>query len=493
MKAIPISIFGFRISKFLFLSFAAFLLTNTVCIAQEKFVVQDSTKAGRNLYGDLLEDDKVYNKVYPIWKPAIEVIAINNATWMIDRYILNYDWARVSEKTWRSNLRGQMEWDDDRFGINFLGHPYSGTMYFNAARSQGYTFLQSIPFAIEGSLMWEYFGEITRPSYNDIINTPVNGVFFGEILYRLSSNILDDRTRGRERTWREIAAGIVNPIRGINRMLQGKTWSVTRQEVYKKEPVNITFNGGINNHNENDGFFSGKTRPVFSVQFDYGNPFEERVRKPFDLFRFRVGLRLFDGRKILDQATGYGILFGRNKIKENPSMLLGAFQYYDYWDNNSFELAAIGLGPGTLMRTKMPWIKKSNLFLGFHIGAVPLAGTSESPDTTSQARDYNFGSGLAGKMEATANIGTRLTARIVATYYYIRQHVHGRSDSYISTLQPNIAFRLFNDLHIGYEQAIYNNARYFHPGTKPQHFRSREQKLYLQFYFEDRHRRGKYH
>jgi hypothetical protein len=41
--------------------------------------------------------------------------------------------------------------------------------------------------------MWEYFGENTRPSFNDVINTPVNGAFFGEILYRLSSNILDDR------------------------------------------------------------------------------------------------------------------------------------------------------------------------------------------------------------------------------------------------------------------------------------------------------------
>ncbi|MBU4308132.1 MAG: DUF3943 domain-containing protein, partial [Acidobacteria bacterium] len=45
-----------------------------------------------------------------------------------------------------------------------------------------------------GSLLWEYFGETTRPAYNDIINTTFSGALFGEILYRLSSNILDDRT-----------------------------------------------------------------------------------------------------------------------------------------------------------------------------------------------------------------------------------------------------------------------------------------------------------
>ena len=99
--------------------------------------------------------------------------------------------------------------------------------------------------------MWEYFGENSGPSYNDIINTPVNGAFLGEILYRLSSNILDDRTRGFQRVSREVAAGFINPIRGLNRLIQGKSFRVTNKEVYQKEPLNVSLYGGL--HIINDG------------------------------------------------------------------------------------------------------------------------------------------------------------------------------------------------------------------------------------------------
>src|SRR5207253_7258198 len=121
----------------------------------------------------------------------------------------------------------------DRFGINFIGHPYTGTLYFNSARSNGYSYWQSFPFGIEGSLMWEYFGENTKPSYNDIINTPVNGAFLGEILYRISSKILDDRTKGMQRFSRELLAGLIDPMRGVNRLLQGKSFRKTNKEVYQ--------------------------------------------------------------------------------------------------------------------------------------------------------------------------------------------------------------------------------------------------------------------
>ncbi len=157
----------------------------------------------RNKYGDLLNDDIKFNPKYPFWKPAVEVLGINVFVNGLDR-AMGLDFSHVGPSTWNYNINKGWEWDADRFGINFFGHPYTGSMYFNAARSQGYNYFQSIPYAIGGSLMWEYFGEATRPSYNDLVNTPVNGAFLGEIFYRLSSNILDDRTRGSNRVFREI-------------------------------------------------------------------------------------------------------------------------------------------------------------------------------------------------------------------------------------------------------------------------------------------------
>ena len=88
----------------------------------------------QNKYGDLLRDDTAYNKRYSLWKPIIEVPAILAFTWYIDRFILNADYARIGMNTWKYNIKNGWEWDNDRFGINFVGHPYSGALTFNAGR-----------------------------------------------------------------------------------------------------------------------------------------------------------------------------------------------------------------------------------------------------------------------------------------------------------------------------------------------------------------------
>src|SRR5829696_4140797 len=206
----------------------------------------------RNKYGDLLNDDTLYNYKFHWLTPSLRVVAADAFNWALARYVMKADWTSKGINDWRKNLKSTPEWDVDGFGVNFYGHPYAGNLYFNVARSNGYSYWGSLPFAIEGSLIWEYFGEKTRPSINDIINTPVSGAFLGEVIYRISSNILDDRTRGGERFLRELVAGLINPPRALNRLTQGKMFRVTMQEVYQKEPLNIILSGGVHKVNENN-------------------------------------------------------------------------------------------------------------------------------------------------------------------------------------------------------------------------------------------------
>src|ERR1051325_163370 len=166
------------------------LHSDSIANVPKKQITVDTTT--HNKYNNLLNDDPAYNKRYHWSIPATEILGINVLTWGLDKYILNADYANISLSTWKYNLQTGWEWDIDRFGVNFLGHQYSGSLYFNAARSNGYNYYQSIPFAIGGSLIYEYFGENTLPSYNDFVITPITGAFLGEILYRLSSNVLDD-------------------------------------------------------------------------------------------------------------------------------------------------------------------------------------------------------------------------------------------------------------------------------------------------------------
>ncbi|MDB5209258.1 MAG: hypothetical protein JWQ30_85 [Sediminibacterium sp.] len=446
----------------------------------------------QNKYGDLLRDDTAYNKKYKLWKPAVQVIGINAFLVGFDRYVLKADFSRVGFQTWSDNLKNGWEWDPDRFGVNFIGHPYSGSLYFNAARANGYNFWQSFPFAVSGSLLWEYFGETTRPSYNDIINTPVSGTFFGEILYRLSSNILDDRTRGTERVVREVLAGLVSPMRGFNRLLQKKTGRLTNKEVYQKEPLNITVIGGIHKINEDANAFFGKgpTNPMISVQLDYGNPFEDRKRKPFDLFRLRTEFSFGVGRKILDNITGYGILFGRNHQIGKLSMLIGGFQYYDYWDNKSFELGAIAFGGGAFF--KLPVSKNSFVYTNIHLGVIPLAGNSTrfGPDT-SQFRDYNYGGGLETKLETTITLGRDVTASLLYHYYLIHTYEGAAGNNFIGILEPKITIRVLKNFSVGYEYYGYADNRQL-SGFDPIHSTRTESKIFLSLFLEDPQRKGRY-
>ena len=446
-----------------------------------------------NIYGDLLNDDPVYNPKYAYWKPALRVFSADLFNWAVARYVYKFDWARVTPANWKTSFKKGPEWDADGFGINFIGHPHTGSIYFNVARSNGYSYWESFPFALQGSLTWEYFGENTRPSYNDLINTPVSGMFLGEVFYRLSSNILDDRSRGSERVFREIIAGIINPTRALNRLTQGKMFRVTSKEVYQKEPLNITWAAGIHAVNDKVGkdnlFATGSTNAMLNMQLDYGDPFEIRRRKPFDLFRLRVELSYGADRHLLDHVDGYGILAGKNT--KHGNVLAGLFQHYDYWRNSIFEVAALGFGGGIISRK--PVARHSNIYSALHIAIIPLAGnnTRFGPDT-SEFRHYNFGGGLQGKLEETFNLHNWATLGFTAFYYWIHTYDGLPGNSLVGILKPTITKRIFKNWSVGFEYHIYHNDRFLN-GKSDLHITRTEQKLFLQLYLEDAKRNGKYH
>jgi hypothetical protein len=443
-----------------------------------------------NTYGDLLNDDPAYNPRYKWYIPAVRVAATNIVNWAISKYIYKFDWANISPASWKRNLQGRWVWDDDHFGTNFIGHPHSGNNYFNVARSNGYSYWGSFPFAVGGSLMWEYFGENGPPSKNDIINTPISGMFLGEVLYRISSNILDESKRGPNRVWREIFAGLINPPRAFNRLTQGKMFRVTPHQVYQQEPLNITLNGGIHKVNDNNKFGSGATNYIFNLQLDYGDPFEVRHRKPFDVFRLRTETSLGRYRKLLDNVTGYGLLFGRNILKRKDGLLIGGFQYFDYWNNKIFELGSLGFGAGLLSTIRFG--KDTRLFSSIHAAVVPLAGnnTSFGPDT-SLFRDYRFGGGFEAKIEETFHVTKFFTIGFSGFYYWIHTYENLPGKSVIGILKPRVILNITDRWGIGLEHHIYYNRRLLDPESELNLTRT-EQKIFLQLTLEDPKRRGKY-
>jgi hypothetical protein len=449
----------------------------------KKILVKDTLGHIYNMYRGLLNDDPVYNHREPVFSPIEKVFMENAFLLFIDRYIFNYDFSRVGFHSWSDNIKNGWEWDNDRFGVNFFLHPFTGGNYFIAGRSSGYSYWESIPFAVEGSLMWEYFGETTRPSYNDIVNTTLNGVFGGEVLYRLSSNILDDRTTGSERVAREFAAAILSPMRFASRLMQGKLTKVTTAEVYQKEPLDIVAAGGLQFLDPSTRF-GGSTHLMLNFDFDYGDPFEKRFRKPFDYFTLRTNLSFGAGRKIIDNVVGMGVLYGENIKKDHMEILAGVFQDYDLWDNDNFELGAMGFGGGIL--TKMTVGKNSNLYANLRAAWIPLAGnsTEAGPDPTTQVRDYYFSGGAEMKFDGTINYHGLVSGTLTAYIYWLTSYVGNHGSDLIGIFKPRIEIRLFDNVGLGYEHLIYTDTRY--SSTKPDVQRLlTEEKLFLTLYLAD--------
>jgi hypothetical protein len=281
-------------------------------------------------------------------------------------------------------------------------------------------------------------------------------------------------------------------MRGFNRLIQGKSFRRTNKEVYEKEPVNISLYAGMRTINDTpyEMLGSGTHSGILHAQFDYGNPFELRKRKPFDFFKFRIDLNFGSGRKYLDNILGYGILFGTNKQIGKMAFLLGGFQYYDYWDNNKFELGTIGFGGGVI--SKYPVSKTSNLYTSIHLALVPFGGNSTKfvIDTT-EVRDYNYVFGLETKFESTFNLGKYGTATLRYYFYWMRTYVGTNGNNFIHILKPRITVRLYKILSIGCEAQLYYNDLN-QRGMPAFHSIQTEQKIFLLFYLEDKQRRGHY-
>ncbi|MEP6612513.1 MAG: hypothetical protein ABJA76_11530, partial [Mucilaginibacter sp.] len=237
-------------------------------------------------------------------------------------------------------------------------------------------------------------------------------------------------------------------------------------------------------------FGTGPTQVLLNVQFDYGNPFEDIYRKPFDFFRLRTEFSFGSGRKLLDNLTGYGILVGNNTNIGKLSVMYGAFQYDDYWDNKTFELGALGFGGGVF--TKYPISKDVMLYTNAHFALVPLAGNSTrfGPDT-SQVRDYTYNDGLEAKLESTINFGKYASASFVYYYFLMHTYVGSPGNNYVSILKPRVTFRIAENLSLGFEHFIYYDDRYLKT-LAPIHSARTEQKIFLSWFLEDQQRKGRY-
>lgn len=356
-----------------------------------------------------VSDTSLYTIRKP-WLAASEVFGLNVGIWAFDRFALNQDFAKINFHTIKNNFKTGPVWDTDMFSTNLVAHPYHGSLYFNAARSNGMNFWESIPFTAGGSLMWEFFMENEPPSINDLIATTFGGVELGEITYRLSDLFLDDRTFGIERVGREVLSGLISPVRGINRLITGEAWRHGRSKgrTFASVPVNFIVNVGPRFLAEQEVSKHGEASMHVSLRLDYGDPFEDESYSPYEWFQLRVGFDFFSSQPLISQVNAVGALWGKRVWSKGPRTLTaGVFQHFDYYDSRLkidggkkvapyriSEAAAIG---GGLLYYKRPEVDdKVALYAELYTNGVAL-GAGPSDYFRLNNRDYNMGSGYSIK------------------------------------------------------------------------------------------------
>lgn len=272
------------------------------------------------------------------WRASAEVVGMNVGLWAFDRYIQKGEFAYISWETIKENFKHGFEWDNDHLSTNMFAHPYNGSLFYNAGRSNGYNFWQSSLFAVGGSAMWEMFMEKEYPSTNDIIATPIGGAAIGEVLYRTSDLLIDDRSTGAERFGRELAGFIISPMRGFTRIVTGRAWQrrTTSGKRFGIPPVRMSFSLGARMlffRNEEDYTKAGLTG---RINIEYGEKFEEETNHPYNYFTFLLDLDIIRTQPLLSRLEIQGRLLSRELLdSKNSKISLGLYQHFDYFDSDT--------------------------------------------------------------------------------------------------------------------------------------------------------------
>lgn len=313
-------------------------------------------------------------------------------------------WAKISPRTWYDNLQNAWKWDDNAFVNNQFSHPYHGNLYFNAARTNGYSFWASAPWAFGGSLMWELFGEAWAPAPNDLWNTSLGGIALGEMLYRASSLTLDNTATGSERVFREIGATILNPIRGFNRLIRGEMNDVSQNPAeWRPSFVQAALDVGYRRIGDKSAFEFGddvsSDGGFVAFRLWHGDLLTEITNKPFAHFLVTGELgskKAQNESRRLSRLTAIGTLGGWaiKKDGDATTQALAGFLKYEYWSNPAVEWGGQSVRGGWVARFGDPrgFSIQTRLLGSFY----PISAIRSDYFATEEGRDYDYGTSLGG-------------------------------------------------------------------------------------------------
>ena len=131
---------------------------------------------------------------------------------------------RTSLQDWWEHVR-HPQWDTDHWYVNYLGHPYFGAIAYIRARERRFGALGGFGYAALLSGLYEYGIEalFERPSYQDLLVTPVGGLLLGAFLFE---PIRERIRRKSELHWYDhVTLALTDPL-GVSNSLIERLWGI---------------------------------------------------------------------------------------------------------------------------------------------------------------------------------------------------------------------------------------------------------------------------
>jgi hypothetical protein len=148
---------------------------------------------------------------------------------------------------------------------------------------------------------------------------------------------------------RELAAGFINPLRGINRLASGRLMQVSENpdDPFERRPphVDVEVNLGTRGRAVGHSLTSDVVYSAFAdFELQYGDPFENERRRPWDRFDVRaegnIGEKTLVGQREIRGDVWSKPLGGEPGPDRNHALAIT--HDFDYVDNNAYEYGGRG-------------------------------------------------------------------------------------------------------------------------------------------------------
>jgi hypothetical protein len=396
--------------------------------------------------------------------PALEIPAFLAVLSVYDRHANGNQteggvkvYSSTFSSTWNHISKENWVIDQDPFAVNQLGHPYQGATFHGFARSAGLDYWQALLYDNYGSYLWKMAGETDEPSINDQIATGISGSFFGEVLFRLSSLVLegDGSDPG---FWQILTATVLTPSAMINRYAFGDRFKTVFPSddaaTFWRLRLGVSAYSNLNDQ----GITSTIDRNAMSVDFSmaYGLPGQAGYgySRPFDYFQAEASGIANAGHMDEEDIMIRGLLLGTDYDAGDAYQgIWGLYGGYDYIAPNIFRVSSTSLSLGTTFQS---WLSRRVAVQGSILGGLGFAAAGNT--TPVGQRDYHYGLAPQGLLALRLILGHRAMFDLTDRYFDVTGS--GGSDQQgrevVNRLNMGFTLRIFGRHGLGIQYITSN-------------------------------------